>query len=111
MRRILRGNYAKTLTYSQLKLTRQFSSKLNNTYDDENNNVRRSDNHNLTTAINEKYKLFSDENADVILDVSEEQQRISLEELQMQKEVYNPYADINLSREHKLKIIHIEANM
>ncbi|XP_067216533.1 ribosomal silencing factor RsfS isoform X2 [Linepithema humile] len=50
----------------------------------------------LRAAINEKYKLFS-ENADVILDVSEERQRINLEELQAQEEVHNPYADLNLS--------------
>lgn len=82
---------------------RRFSSNINNKYDNEDNNVCRSDNHNLAAAINEKYKPFSDQNADVILDVSEEQQKINLEELQTQQEIHDPYADINLSREFKLK--------
>jgi len=107
-RQVLRGNCAKTLTYSQLKLTRRFSSNIDNKHDNENTGVRcKGDNHNLAAAISEKYKLFSDENADVILDVSEEQQRICLEELQAQEEVHDPYANINLSREHKLKTNHL----
>lgn len=100
--RILCGNYAKT-TYSQLKLIKQFSSNVDSKYVSKDNNVRRSDNHNLAGAINEKYKLFSDQNADIILDVSEEQQKISLEELRIQKEIHDSYTDINLNRKHKLK--------
>lgn len=67
--------------------------------------MRKGDDHNLASAINEKYKFFSDKNADVILDVSEEQQRINLVELQTQEEVHDPYANINLSRKHQLKTI------
>lgn len=51
--------------------------------------------------MNTKYKVFHDEDADVILDVSEEQQKIFLEDLNKQEEICDPYADINLNREYK----------
>ena len=56
--------------------------------------------YNLTGAMNIKYKVFHDKDADIILDVSEEQQKILLEDLNKQEEkVHDPYADINLERE------------
>ncbi|KAM0728233.1 Mitochondrial assembly of ribosomal large subunit protein 1 [Formica fusca] len=95
-RRILRGssssNRTQILTYSQLKLTRQFSSKPDRKPDD----ASKSEDDNLATAINTKYKAFHDEDADVILDVSEELEKINIEDVSAQEEVHDPYADINL---------------
>lgn len=90
------GSRTQILTYSQLKLTRQFASKPDRKAGDDD----ASNDDNLPTAINMKYKTFHDEDADVILDVSEELQKINLEEISEQ-EVHDPYADINLSRECK----------
>lgn len=98
-RRILRESFAKTnrtLTYSQLKQTRRFSSNLKKYGDAREDD---DDDHNLTATINAKYKIFQDQDADVILDVSEERQKIKLEELNAQKEFHDPYADLNLKRE------------
>lgn len=49
--------------------------------------------------MNTKYKVFHDEDADVILDVSEEQQ-ILLENLNKQEEAHDPYSNLNLNREY-----------
>lgn len=81
-------------------MTRQFASKPDRKPGDYDASKENDDN--LPTAINMKYKAFHDEDADVILDVSEELQKISLEEISKQ-EVHDPYADINLSRECKSK--------
>lgn len=83
-----------------MKLTRQFSSKPNNKLGDD---VFKGNDDDLATAINTKYKAFHDEDADVILDVSEELEKINLEDLSAQEEVHDPYANINLSRECKSK--------
>ncbi|RLU20072.1 hypothetical protein DMN91_006678 [Ooceraea biroi] len=98
-RRVLLESYGKnheTLTYSQLKLTRRFSSDLKIKCDHENDNTRKDDDHNLAAAINTRYKFFDDKDADVILDVSEEQEKIALEDLNAQEEVRDPYVDLNL---------------
>jgi len=63
--------------------------------------VSKNTGYNLTGTINTKYKIFHDEDADVILDVSEEQQKILLEDLNKQEQIRDPYADINLNREYK----------
>ncbi|KAL6424150.1 hypothetical protein ACFW04_009784 [Cataglyphis niger] len=97
-RQILResssSNPTQILTYSQLKLTRQFSKKPHNKLGDD---VFKGDDADPATAISAKYKAFHDEDADVILDVSEELEKINLEDLSTQEEVHDPYANINLS--------------
>lgn len=101
-RKILCESFAKNnrvLTYSQLKQSRQFSSnsekKPDNLQEDEPN---------LASPINMKYKIFDDKDADVIFDVSEEQQKIKLEELRAQETFYDRYADINLNRKYYNKL-------
>ncbi|XP_011255152.2 mitochondrial assembly of ribosomal large subunit protein 1 [Camponotus floridanus] len=93
-RKSFSSNRTQLLTYSQLKLTRQFASKPDRKPG--NCDTSKENDDNLPTAINMKYKAFHDEDADVILDVSEEMQKISLEEISKQ-EIHDPYADINLS--------------
>ncbi|KAH0945651.1 hypothetical protein HN011_006660 [Eciton burchellii] len=100
-RKILQKSFNKNheiLTYSQLKLTRQFSNDLEIKYGNENNNEQKDSNHNLAATINTKYKFFDDKDADVILDVNEEQERIILEDLKTQEKIHDPYVDINLNR-------------
>lgn len=88
------NNHTQTSTYSK------FSENKKGNCSDENE-TEKNFNHNLTATIN-KYEIFRDE-ADVILDVTEEQQKINLEDLEKQQ-IYDPYADINLTREYKLNI-------
>jgi len=64
---------------------------------DENDDESKDAGYNLAGAINTKYKIFHDKDADVILDVSEEQQKILLEDLDKKEEIRDPYADINLN--------------
>ncbi|XP_012532435.1 uncharacterized protein LOC105834474 [Monomorium pharaonis] len=92
------GGYA-TQTYSRLKITRKFSSNAGekDRGDEDDDTANKSAGYNLAAAINTKYKVFHDKDADVILDVSEEQQKILLEDLNKQEEVRDPYADINLN--------------
>ncbi|XP_077279405.1 ribosomal silencing factor RsfS-like protein, 312 [Temnothorax americanus] len=96
-RETLGGHSARSLTYSRLRLTRRFSSTVGKDGGDENDDATKGTGSNLATAINAKYKIFHDEDADVILDVSEEQQKILLEDLNKQEEIRDPYADINLN--------------
>lgn len=96
------GHAARLLTYSRLRLTRKFSSDVKkNKSSDENDDESKDTGYNLAGAINTKYKIFHDKDADVILDVSEEQQKILLEDLDKKEEIRDPYADINLNREYK----------
>ncbi|XP_029156091.1 uncharacterized protein LOC114928890 [Nylanderia fulva] len=81
-------------TYSQFRETRRFSNKPGNPGEDD---ASKNADDNLATAIGSKYKTFHDEDADVILDVSEELQKISLEDINQQQEDHDPYAGINLS--------------
>lgn len=90
-------NHNRTVTYSQLKQRRQISDNPKNKCEDQNN-LQKDDDHNLTSAINSKYKIFHEQHADIIFDVSEEQQKIKLEDLNVQKEFHDPYADVNLKR-------------
>lgn len=95
-----RSHTSRSLTYSWLKLTRRFSSDVGNDCKDEKDDTSKDTDYNLAGAMNIKYKVFHDEDADIILDVSEEQQKILLEDLNKQEEeVRDPYADINLERE------------
>ncbi|KYM93091.1 Uncharacterized protein C7orf30 [Atta colombica] len=89
---------SRSLTYSWLKLTRRFSNDMgNDDYEDKKDDTSKNTGYNLTGAMNIKYKVFHDKDADIILDVSEEQQKILLEDLNKQEEkVHDPYADINL---------------
>jgi len=67
---------------------------------DENDDASKNTGYNLAAAMNTRYKVFHDKDADVILDVNEEQQKILLEDLiEQEKKVHDPYADINLERE------------
>lgn len=104
-RRALQESFVRSdevLTYSQLKSTRRFSSNHPRTEcGTESDDGSKDADHNLAAAINTKYKFFDDKDADVILDVSEEQQKISLEALNVQQEVHDPYADINLNRKYE----------
>lgn len=100
-REILGGHAARSLTYSRLRLTRGFSSNAGKDRDDENDDASKDAGYNLTATMNTKYKVFRDKDVDVILDVSEEQQKILLEDLNKQEEIHDPYADINLNREYK----------
>lgn len=99
-REILSGHLARSLIYSRLGLTRRFSSNVKKDRGDEKNDVSKDTGYNLA-AMNTKYKIFHDEDADVILDVSEEQQKILLEDLNKQEKIHDPYADLNLNREYK----------
>ncbi|KAL6252151.1 hypothetical protein P5V15_000015 [Pogonomyrmex californicus] len=85
-------------TYSRLKLARRFSSNVGKNHSDGNEDANKDEDHNLAIEPlwNTKYKMFHDKDADIIFDVSEEQQKILLEELNKQEKVQNPYADINL---------------
>ncbi|XP_020290500.1 mitochondrial assembly of ribosomal large subunit protein 1 [Pseudomyrmex gracilis] len=80
--------HVRTVTYSK------FSENKKGNCSNENE-TEKNINHNLTATIN-KYEIFHDE-ADVILDVTEEQRKINLEDLEKQQ-VYDPYADINSTR-------------
>ncbi|XP_011168957.1 mitochondrial assembly of ribosomal large subunit protein 1 [Solenopsis invicta] len=91
------GGYAtRWLTYSRLRLTRRFASNAGKDRGDENDDAKKGAGYNLATAMNTKYKVFHDEDADVILDVSEEQQ-ILLENLNKQEEAHDPYSNLNLN--------------
>ncbi|XP_014471587.1 PREDICTED: uncharacterized protein LOC106742817 isoform X2 [Dinoponera quadriceps] len=101
-RSILHQSFAKNkgiLTYSQLKQSRRFSNNLRKEPGEEDlTDERKDDDHNLTTSISAKYKIFHDEEVDVILDVTEEQRKIDLELLTAQEQFHDPYAGINLKR-------------
>ncbi|CAL1678487.1 unnamed protein product [Lasius platythorax] len=97
-RESLGGNRnTRLLTYSQLRLTRRFSNNKPDRKPGDDENASKGDDDNLATAINKKYKAFHDEDADVILDVSEELQKISLEDISAQQQVHDPYVDINFT--------------
>jgi len=67
---------------------------------DENDDTTKNTGYNLAAVMNTRYKVFHDKDADVILDVNEEQQKILLEDLnEQEKKIHDPYADINLERE------------
>lgn len=104
-RRIFRQSFVKNkevLTYSQLKQLRLFSDNVGKKVGEKDDvDVREHDDHNLaTTSVSAKYKVFHDEEADVILDVTEEQHKIDLELLAEETKVHDPYVGINLEREY-----------
>ncbi|KAL0119611.1 hypothetical protein PUN28_007805 [Cardiocondyla obscurior] len=93
---ILSSHATRSLTYSRLRL-RKYSSNAEKSRDDENDDASKSNDHNLAGAISVKYKIFHDKDADVILDVSEEQ-KILLEDLDKEETIHDPYVGINLNR-------------
>ncbi|EFN77761.1 mitochondrial assembly of ribosomal large subunit protein 1 [Harpegnathos saltator] len=100
-RRVLHESFIKDkeiLTYSQLKQSRQFSNNLGKEFGGANEIDSRKDDNNLAASVNAKYKVFHDEEADVILDVTEEQYKVDLKLLTKQETVHDPYAGINLKR-------------
>lgn len=96
-REVLGGHAARLLTYSRLRLTRGFSGSVKD-HGDENDNADKDAGYNLAGTMNAKYKVFHEKDVDVILDVSEEQQKILLEDLNKQEKIHDPYADIDLNR-------------
>lgn len=107
-RRILRESFVKNkevLTYSQLKQSREYSSGLGKKFGEENAiDARKDGDHNLAGSVSTKYKTFHDEEADVILDVTEEQHKIDLELLTAQEKVHDPYVGLNLEREYRFGV-------
>ncbi|XP_011866758.1 PREDICTED: uncharacterized protein LOC105561411 [Vollenhovia emeryi] len=91
------GHAARSLTYSRLRLTRRFSSDAGSGRDDGNADAGKGAGPNLVASMDTKYKIFHDADADIILDVSEERQKILLEDLNKQEETRDPYADIKMS--------------
>lgn len=80
------------ITYSQLKNTKHFSTELKDEFDDGKVNQETD-----SVSSKMKYKVFEDKDADVILDMYEEKE-VSLEELEIQKEILDPYEGLNLER-------------
>ncbi|CAK9799403.1 Mitochondrial assembly of ribosomal large subunit protein 1 [Anthophora quadrimaculata] len=80
--------------YSQLKQIALFStsSKIYSK-DDSKRGV-----HNLTGSISITHKAFEEKNAEIILDVSEKQETINLEDLMTEEDEPDPYEGINLER-------------
>ncbi|XP_011695265.1 PREDICTED: uncharacterized protein LOC105454385 [Wasmannia auropunctata] len=93
------GGRVSLTTFSRLRLTRGFSSDVakDRGSDGDDDSSKDTRGYNLATTMNTKYKVFHDEDADVILDVSEEQQKILLEDLgKQQEEARDPYTDVDL---------------
>ncbi|XP_076670864.1 ribosomal silencing factor RsfS-like protein, 312 [Andrena cerasifolii] len=84
------------ITYSQLKQVKSFSTN-NPKQPDDIKNVQ-GGSHNLPGSINYTHKPFEDKDADIILDVNENQGTINLDDLKSHEEYYNPYEGINLER-------------
>lgn len=84
------------ITYSRLKQAKQFSTN-NQIKDNDDGNERRSS-HNLAGSVASNYKAFDDKDAEIILDVSEIQGTINIEDLRINEEVHDPYEGINLER-------------
>lgn len=84
------------VTYSQLrqcsKLSTNGEPKLINI-----ENTKKIEPHNLSVYGDSKYKVFEDKDAEIVFDV-EEQQKVSLEELNVQQEYQNPYEGLNMER-------------
>ena len=53
---------------------------------------------NLQTSLGNKFKVFRDEDSEVIFDVDEEKQKINLEELSIVEEKLDPYAGLDMRR-------------
>ncbi|CAL7935756.1 unnamed protein product [Xylocopa violacea] len=83
------------ITYSQLRQVKLFSSNNKKDTDDDKNVENESDN--LSGSIYTTHKVFEDKDAEIIFDISEKR-AISLEDLQSEEDVHDPYEGINLNR-------------
>ena len=78
---------------------RTFCSKSNREKLSSDETAEEESEHNLTYAVDQKYKVFRDEDSQIIFDVDEERNKINLAELIREEEYEDPYAGINLTRE------------
>ncbi|KAL7298707.1 hypothetical protein TKK_0008465 [Trichogramma kaykai] len=65
---------------------------------EENDRSEQKDEHNPSSVFDSKYKVFHDEDSQVIFDVSEEKKRIDLGDLIEEQAEYDPFQGINLER-------------
>ncbi|XP_076648911.1 ribosomal silencing factor RsfS-like protein, 312 [Halictus rubicundus] len=84
------------ITYSQLRQVRQFSVKNDEEFKSIENLKSNSDN--LSGSFGSTYKVFDEKDAEIILDVSEKEETIQLEDLQFEEEYHDPYVGVNLKR-------------
>ncbi|XP_050471331.1 uncharacterized protein LOC126864238 [Bombus huntii] len=84
------------VTYSQLRQITMFPNNNQKQYNDDENIENES--HNLVGSLSTTHKVFEDENAEIIFDVSEKQEMINLEDLRIEEEPHDPYEGINLKR-------------
>ncbi|XP_015584732.1 uncharacterized protein LOC107262742 [Cephus cinctus] len=86
------------LQYSRVSHVRLYSSNnIHKKLTDEEISEDNNEEHNLPTGIAEKYKVFRDEDAEIIFDVDEEKKRITLEELNTEIETVDPYNGLNMN--------------
>lgn len=85
------------VTYSQLRQITMFPNNNQKQFNDDENIENES--HNLVGSLSTTHKVFEDENAEIIFDVSEKQEMINLEDLRIEEEPHDPYEGINLKRE------------
>ncbi|XP_017887466.1 mitochondrial assembly of ribosomal large subunit protein 1 [Ceratina calcarata] len=83
------------VTYSRLKQARTFSSQNKKYFDDDRNENSESDNLN---SLSNTHKIFDDKDAEIILDISEKQETIDIEDLIAEEKKPDPYEGINLTR-------------
>ncbi|XP_076243468.1 ribosomal silencing factor RsfS-like protein, 312 isoform X2 [Calliopsis andreniformis] len=81
---------------SRLIQVKKFS-KYNKTEDSNDENAQESK-YNLAGSINITHKAFDDKDAEIILDTSERQQTINIEDLQIEEVHHDPYEGLNLER-------------
>lgn len=87
------------VTYSQLRQITMFPNNFNNKKQFNNDENIENESHNLVGSLSTTHKVFEDENAEIIFDVSEKQEMINLEDLRIEEEPHDPYEGINLKRE------------
>lgn len=86
------------VTYSQLNQVKKFSTNSQKRCKDDKNDESQS--LNLTGSFGATHKVFADRDAEIILDVSERQETINLEDLRIEEEYPDPYEGINTEREY-----------
>ncbi|XP_053983093.1 mitochondrial assembly of ribosomal large subunit protein 1 [Hylaeus volcanicus] len=82
------------VTYPWINQVKQFST---NNVKNSKENIQ-NDSHNLFGSVKPNYKIFDDKDAEVILDTSEKQETINLEDLINDVEERDPYMGLNLER-------------
>ncbi|CAK9814589.1 Mitochondrial assembly of ribosomal large subunit protein 1 [Anthophora plagiata] len=93
---LLKPYTSNVVRYSQLKQIALFSTSNKKYFEDDDNKGRRV--HNLTGSIGITHKVFQEKEAEIILDVSEKQETINLEDLMSEEDQPDPYKGINLER-------------